>query len=146
MSPTHHAYFNDQVTGSNPVRLISILYEEALRNLANARSELRRGDVRGRGASVSKVSAVLIELCTSLNDQAGGDLSLNMREIYSFLHHQLIEANFEQSDEKFVTVEQILHTMADPWVSGEVERRIQVKAARPQSTEAAAGASRTWVL
>jgi flagellar protein FliS len=58
---------------------------------------------------------IVTELSLSLNRQAGGDLSRNLAELYSYVETLLIKANTEQCDPPLAEAERLLATLEEAW-------------------------------
>ncbi len=122
-------YLESRVLSATPVELIGILYEGALGSVEQARQRLAEGDIAARSAAVSKAVAILGELSTSLNHQAGGEISVRLASLYDYMQRRLLDGNFQQSDEPLAEVAGLLRTIAEGW-SGIAKQSEPVKATR----------------
>src|SRR5271165_6718729 len=110
------AYLESRVLSANPVELICLLYESCIRSVNEARRRLAEGEIAARARAISKASAILIELATSLNgslDSAqGGAISQSLAQLYDYMLRKLTEANLEQRDAPLAEVLDLLTTLA----------------------------------
>jgi flagellar protein FliS len=66
-----------------------MLYDGAIRFLEQARAGVLSGDIRRRGENLSKVSAIIGELKSSLKMEAGGETSEFLRGLYMYMLTEL---------------------------------------------------------
>jgi len=116
-SNPYQQYVKDDILTSDPIKLVQLLYRGALEAVADARTKLARGDVKGRSAAITKTIQILTELVVSLDHERGGELSARLVALYDYAQRRLLAANFEQSDPPLAEVEGILQTLADAWLS-----------------------------
>jgi flagellar secretion chaperone FliS len=113
--PPHSAYVQNEVLNASPERLVQMLYDLAIRCLADARQSNRTKDIAARGRYVNRAFAVLVELSDGLDFEAGGEIALNYARIYDYCQRRLLEANMQQSDAMFAEVESLLGDLREAW-------------------------------
>jgi flagellar protein FliS len=104
-----------EVMSASPVGLIQMLCHGALDALKEARSYLRTGDIALRSRKISKAQAILVELAVSLDRARGGEIAVQLSDLYAYMQQRLIEANFRQADEPLAETERLLGTLTDAW-------------------------------
>jgi flagellar protein FliS len=124
------AYLETKVLSADPLELVAMLYDAALASVAAAREHLSRGEIRARSEAISKAISILTELATSLDHDAGGDLSRNLTELYSYIQRRLIEANLNQSDGPLAETQGLLLSLSEAW---EVVRSQRMGTRHPES-------------
>lgn len=105
-----------RILSATPLELVVILYDEAIEAVRAARGHLAAGNIRARSRSVSRAMSILIELTSSLNFEAGGELSRRLAGLYGFMRSALMEANIRQTDEGLATTEKLLGMLREAWV------------------------------
>ena len=130
--PGNAAYLENRILAADPIELIAILYEHALRFTAEARESLAKRDIATRSARISRVIAILGELDGSLNHDAGGAFSANRARLYQYMRDRLVFANLKQEDAPLAEVERLLTTLAESWDA--VKHSGAKQAAAPAST------------
>jgi len=130
---SYQSYFEDDVLGASPLKLVQLLYRAALDSIAAARRFVRLGDIRSRSRAVSKAMAIVTELALSLNVEQGGELSRNLAQLYGYVEKLLIQANFEQREQPLEEAERLLSTLAEAWAILTPEERASVSQAPVQS-------------
>jgi len=129
-SNPYQQYVNDDILTADPMKLVELLYRGALEAVADARTKLALGDVKGRSGAITKAIQILTELAVSLDHERGGELSTRLAALYDYAQRRLIAANFEQVDGPLAEVEGILQTLADAWVSIEASQAAKTTRAR----------------
>lgn len=110
------AQVNSSVASASPHKLICMLYEGALVAVANAGVHMTRGDVAGKGASISKAIAIIDEgLKISVDLNAGGELAQNLTALYEYMSHRLLIANLKNDRAALDEVERLLRELRSAW-------------------------------
>jgi len=104
-----------EILGASPLDLVRALYRGAIRAVRLARTCLANGQIRDRSAAITKACAIIQELTVSLDKEAGGEVAVNLAELYVYIHRRLGEANIEQSDAPLAETERLLCTLLEAW-------------------------------
>ena len=110
-------HLDEEILTASPLKSVHLLYRGALDSIASARRYLRLRDIRARSRAINKAMAIVTELSLSLNQQAGGELSRNLAELYAYVQTLLIKANSEQCDPPLEEAERLLAILAEAWES-----------------------------
>lgn len=104
------------VATASPHKLISMLFEGALLSVAAARSHMLRKDIAAKGAAISRAIGIIDEgLKVSLDDKVGGELAQNLKALYEYMCHRLLEANLQNDVEKLNEVGRLLSELKGAW-------------------------------
>jgi flagellar protein FliS len=87
------AYQDTAVATQGKGRLIVLLYDGAIKFMKLALQELEAGDYEAKGKYIGRAQDIINELNAVLDTDAGGDIAVNLRKIYSFMNSRLSEAN-----------------------------------------------------
>jgi flagellar protein FliS len=109
------AYLEQTVLSANPLELVRMLYSAAISEVSDARRHLAAGEIQARSNAISKTCEILGELTGSLDQNAGGEIAINLAQLYDYLQHRLIAANFQQKDEPLAEVLSLLSTLDAAW-------------------------------
>lgn len=112
------AYQNSQdldVLSATPMQLVRMLYVGAIGSIQSACDHLRNGDIRERSRQITKACSIIEELTLSLDKERGGQVALDLTELYVYLHKRLIAANIEQQMEPMIEVKRLLETLLEAW-------------------------------
>lgn len=108
MQNAAHAYLQTQVGTTGRGEIIVMLYDGALRFLAQAKEKMEAGDVAGKGILISRALDIIHELDSSLNMEAGGDLAQNLHNLYFLCNTRLLQANLKLDTARLDSVVDIL--------------------------------------
>lgn len=125
----------DDLAVADPHRVIQLLMQGALENLAKAKGFIERKDFAGKSATLSKAMAIISSLQGSLDFDAGKEVADNLAALYDFMVNHLILASRENSLQKINDVMDVLLTIKTAWDQIPVadrERGYQLQAQRAQ--------------
>lgn len=77
-------YQNSRVVGARPENLVVLLYERLLADLRGARVAIEQRDYEMKGDRLQHALDILFELLSTLDQEAGGDLSARLASLYGF--------------------------------------------------------------
>jgi flagellar biosynthetic protein FliS len=63
----------------------------------------------------NKACEIVIELASSLDRTAGGEIALRLAQLYEYMLGRLMEANLQQTDAPLAEVLGLLATLAEAW-------------------------------
>ena len=109
------AYAEGTLTSGGPLQLVIALYEKAIDCVRLAKSCLETGDIPGRSKAINKGLQILTELLVSLDHEKGGEISANLRRLYSYLQCRLLDAHSQQQKAPLIEAERLLNTMLEGW-------------------------------
>lgn len=104
-----------EVLQADPVELIQMLYRGALESIRGARESLAQGDAVARSRHISRASEIIAELMLSVNREQGGELAVNLIELYDYMIHLITQAHIEQKDKQLAEASQLLQTLLEGW-------------------------------
>ncbi len=105
------------VTDATPHRLIQMLIDGALERIAAARCASEQNRIAERGEQVSSAIVILEGLRTNLNHDAGGQIAINLGELYLYMIRRLVEANMNNDVSLLVEVSSLLGEIKFAWDS-----------------------------
>jgi flagellar protein FliS len=111
----HDTYLEERILSANPLELVRVLYQAAMRAVRKARGHLAAGEIAERARAISQAYRVLSELNRSLDHERGGEVSRRLARMYAYMMRRVIEANSQQSDEPLAEVLGLLATLAEAW-------------------------------
>jgi flagellar protein FliS len=126
----------DDLAVADPHRVIQLLMQGALENIAKAKGAIERKDFAVKSATISKAMAIISALQNSLDMEAGGEISDNLWSLYDFMINHLMLASRENSVEKLSDVLEVLLTIKSAWDQIPVadrERGYQLQAQKQQT-------------
>ncbi len=81
------------ITDASPHQLVCMLLDGALGKLAMAKGFMAHGEVAKKGEVIGQAISIVGGLRASLNKDAGGELAVNLDDLYDYIERRLIEAN-----------------------------------------------------
>jgi len=100
---------------ANPHRLIQMLMEGALDRIAIAKGAMQQQNVELKGERISAAITVIEGLRASLNQEAGGEISANLDNMYEYMSRRLVEANLKNDVEMLDEVAGLMRKIKSGW-------------------------------
>ncbi|OBP15410.1 flagellar export chaperone FliS [Rheinheimera sp. SA_1] len=100
---------------ADPHRVIQLLMQGSLENMALAKGAIERKDFVVKSKSVSKAMTIIAALQNSLDMAAGGEVSENLWSLYDFMVNHLMQASRESSVAKIDDVMDIMLKIKSAW-------------------------------
>jgi flagellar protein FliS len=116
------------VMDADPHQLVQMLLEGAVGRISVAKGLIDHGDNAKKGEVIGQVISIVGGLHSSLNMEAGGEISSNLDGLYAYIERQLMRANMENSIAILDEVASLLREIRTAWVS-----------IRPMTVDAEAG-------
>ncbi|MBF0367976.1 MAG: flagellar export chaperone FliS [Magnetococcales bacterium] len=95
--------------------LLILLYEGAIRFLERSIAEKEAGELSAHKMSLRRGLCIIAELQNTLDFQEGGDLALQLFELYGFMLDRLTKANLTQDVSHIQKVIRHLTTLLEGW-------------------------------
>lgn len=111
----HHAYRANAVETASPEQLTLMCYDGALRFMRRASRSLNEGNLSDASSAVGRAQAVINELNVTLDMEAGGDISRNLRDIYLFVNRHLAAALTNQQARNVDESIGLITDLRDAW-------------------------------
>ncbi len=120
--PRHSAHMYQQVgveTGvstASPHKLTLMLFDGLLGDIKLARVSMAEGRIEDKGRHISHAGRILDEgLKAALNLQAGGEIALNLRDLYDYCQVRLMHANLRNDDAALKEVLALIEPVREGW-------------------------------
>lgn len=105
----------DDLAVADPHRIIQLLMQGALENMAKAKGFIERKDFVGKAQSLSKAISIISSLQGSLDMDAGGEISVNLFDLYDFMLNHLTIASRDLDLAKIDDVISLMVTIKSAW-------------------------------
>ena len=105
----------DDLAVADPHRVIQLLMQGSLENMAKAKGAIERKDFATKGQTLGKAIAIISALKSSLDMELGGEISQNLDALYEFMINHLTLASREQSLDKIQDVMDLMLTIKSAW-------------------------------
>jgi flagellar protein FliS len=104
-----------QLADASPHRLIQMLMEGGLSRLAQAKGAMQHGQQALKGELISKSIAIIGGLRESLDQQQGGEIAVNLDQLYEYMVARLVEANIGNDVALIDEVAGLLRNVKSGW-------------------------------
>lgn len=88
----NRAYRSHQVQGAGPLGLVLLTYDALIRNLNFARDAAIAGDYAAQADYSMQAVSALLELISSLDHEAGGQIASSLGSLYAYMYQRLMES------------------------------------------------------
>lgn len=108
-------YQQTQIATSDGGRLVVMLYEGAIRYLDLAVDKMHFSTYDQVNLNLQKATEILDELRGSLNLEAGGELALRLKSIYTYMIERITKGNMDKKKEPLAEVRALLEDLLSAW-------------------------------
>ena len=109
-------YKKVSVESASKEKILLMLYEGAIRFIKQAKLACEDGKVVEKGELIGKAYDIVMELASTLDFKVGGDVAVNLEQLYIYVLEQLTRANIT-SDVKYLDNSlKVLVILYDGWV------------------------------
>lgn len=113
------------VEGASPHRLIQMLINGALERISSAKGFMQRGDISSKGEHIGSAISIISGLRSSLNIEAGGQLSANLDSLYEYMGYRLLESNKSNDIQGLDEVSKLMLEIKSGWDGIEKQAQTQ---------------------
>ena len=110
------------VAGASPSRLVQVMFEHVLSNLATAQGCMERikdnlplNEVVAKGKAVGKAVRLIGQLNGTLDMEQGGQIAENLRALYLYMLNRLTVANVTNDARIVGEVNSLVRTVKSGW-------------------------------
>lgn len=119
------------VAASDPHGLVVMLMDGALERIVTARGCMQRGEMIEKARLLNRAVSIVGELRSSLDLSAGGQIAVNLSELYDYMCRRLLTATSENRVEMLDEVTRLLHEIRGAWVAIPPQARMLPSRALP---------------
>lgn len=98
----HNAYRTNAVETASPEQLILMCYDGALKFMRRAVRAMEEGDLARSSEATGRAQAIVNELNVTLDMESGGEIAVNLRDLYLFVNRHLSNS-IVQRDARMIT-------------------------------------------
>ncbi len=117
MAPNYavNTYHRTAVETSEPLQLVVMCYDVAIRDLNDAKSLHENGRMDEAYARIRHARDIVAELLVGLDYERGGDIARNLNRLYNFILRQLIGINSRKDTSIYARLVRILSVLREAW-------------------------------
>ncbi len=124
------SYKQTEVQSRTPLELVTMLYDGALRFLGTARDAIDRHDIAARREALNRALAIIAELQSTLNMDAGGEIAAELDRLYEYANLRLLDAAMRNDPAPIDEVRRIFEILRDGWATAAKTEAVPVGLAR----------------
>lgn len=110
------AYRQTAVETASPEKLLVMLYAGTVKFLRQAEKALDEKRYEDAHNSLTRVGDIIAELNMTLNIEDGGEIAVNLRELYTFYSGEVVKANIKKDAAYLQPVIEFFEIFRDVWV------------------------------
>lgn len=108
---------NAQAAAANPHQLVIMLIDGLLDEVERIRGHLAANRLAEKGNGINKCMNILIGLTSALDDENGGEIAENLRQLYDFCQIELYYASVQNDANRLVNVERVMGNIREGWMN-----------------------------
>lgn len=111
----YQAYQKNKYGTVSPHKLITLLYEGAINHIGKAKQAIQDRQVFSAHRSILKSQEIVSELLSCLNEDLGGEIAKNMKNLYLYVIDCLVQANLRKQVEPLDQALDVLLPLKSAW-------------------------------
>jgi len=111
----YNKYKQTAVESASQEKLLLMLYEGAIKFTKRAIIAAENKKVAERCENITKAYDIILELMNTLDFEVGGEVTVNLEQLYMFITDELSRANLTGKTEHLKNVLKILETLYEGW-------------------------------
>lgn len=110
------AYRHHKVAEATPIELVIMLYDGAIDALDRAVGAISAEQIPVKLKHIDKTLAIIEELLNALDIEVGGEMAINLCDLYYYMMREITLANLSNDREKLRHVASLLRELRESWV------------------------------
>ncbi|MCQ9081583.1 flagellar export chaperone FliS [Vibrio harveyi] len=106
-----------QAASANPHQLVVMLIDGLLDEVERIRGHLAANRLAEKGASINKCMNILIGLSSALDEENGGEITDNLRQLYDFCQVELFYTSVQNDTSRLDNVERVMGNIREGWMN-----------------------------
>jgi flagellar secretion chaperone FliS len=111
----HNPYQQNAVEHADPVKLVGMMYEGALRFIRRAEKSIADEDYENAHNNIMRAYAIVAELMATLDFEHGGEIAVNLELCYDYVLHLLKEANMKKEAGSLNIARMMIEPLLESW-------------------------------
>lgn len=106
-----------QAASANPHQLVVMLIDGLLDEVERVRGHLVANRLAEKGTGINKCMNILIGLSSALDEENGGEIAENLRQLYDFCQVELYYTSVQNDATRLDNVERVMGNIREGWVN-----------------------------
>lgn len=111
----YQAYQKNKYETASPHRLITMLYDGAIRFMNQSIAHIESQNIEATNQSLNKAQDIINELIACLNFEQGNEVAVNLSSLYTYVNQLLIKANIQKSTAPIEEALTIVKEIREAW-------------------------------
>src|SRR5690606_22306683 len=111
----YQAYQKNKYETASPHRLITMLYDGAIRYTNQAIKLMQSDDISGSNKAIQQAQDIVYELISGLNFDQGKDIAENLHALYTYAIERYVKGNIEKNTKYFEDANVIISELKSAW-------------------------------
>ena len=103
------------VATADNVQLIQMLFDGLLESLSTARGHIENNNIMGKSSALSRAGRIVVGLQGALDFDRGGELAINLNELYAYMTRRILHANANNDVETLSEVASLVRDISEAW-------------------------------
>lgn len=104
-----------RIDTASPHELIELLLQGARSHIATAQGNIQRNQIKDKGEHIGKAISIVEGLKSSLNQDQGGEIAVNLLKLYDYIQHILLKANLTNDEDLLAQSNMLLAEVHQAW-------------------------------
>ena len=104
-----------RLASADPFEVTQMLMEGALESMKIAKINIENKELENKSKSIAKATTIIVTLRLSLDYEAGGEISVNLSDLYRYMSERLLEASIGNDIAKIDEVIDLLSGIKGAW-------------------------------
>ena len=109
------AYVKKDLENLSREEIVVKLYQTLRMRMQAAIEEINDGNVGKKAEHLSRALAIVLELQASLDMEQGGEIAVNLNDLYGYLVSDLVTANLKNDTQKIVEALKVVEPLLEAW-------------------------------
>lgn len=112
----YQKYKTTSVQSASREKILLMLYEGAIKFTKLAIKAAEEKKIADRGMNIGRAFDIIMELNNTLDHKVGGEVAVQLEQLYMFMMEQYTKANISGNPEPLKENLKLLNTLYDGWV------------------------------
>ena len=112
----YQKYKTTSVQSASREKILLMLYEGAIKFTKLAVKAIEEKKIADRGMNIGRAFDIIMELNNTLDHKVGGEVAVQLEQLYMFMMEQYTKANITGTAEPLHANLKLLNTLYDGWV------------------------------
>lgn len=117
MKNPYQKYKQTSVQSASREKILLMLYEAAIKFTKLAIKACEEKKIADRGINIGRAYDIIMELNNTLDHKVGGEIAMNLEQLYIFILDEFTKANISGKPEHLRSALKIMENLYDGWVA-----------------------------